>query len=72
MAGPKWLPERVRKGIEISRDGDEVTIDLHVVGADGGKPTGDDQQASGEPADLTSASSADTATIRRPVVSASP
>jgi len=31
MAGPKWLPERVRKGIEIGRDGDEVTIDLHVV-----------------------------------------
>lgn len=31
MAGPKWLPERVRKGIEVGRDGDEVTIDLHVV-----------------------------------------
>jgi uncharacterized alkaline shock family protein YloU len=31
MAGPKWLPERVRKGIAIGRDGDEVTIDLHVV-----------------------------------------
>ena len=31
MAGPKWLPERARKGIEIGRDGDEVTIDLHVV-----------------------------------------
>ncbi len=31
MAGPKWLPERARKGIEIGRDGDEVTVDLHVV-----------------------------------------
>ena len=31
MAGPKWLPERVRKGIEIGRDDDDVTIDLHVV-----------------------------------------
>jgi uncharacterized alkaline shock family protein YloU len=31
MAGPKWLPERVRKGIAIGRDGEEVTIDLHVV-----------------------------------------
>ena len=32
MAGPKWLPERVRRGIEIRRGpGDEVTIDLHVV-----------------------------------------
>ncbi len=31
MAGPKWLPERARKGIEITRAGEEVTIDLHVV-----------------------------------------
>ena len=31
MAGPKWLPERARKGIEIARAGEEVTIDLHVV-----------------------------------------
>ena len=31
MAGPKWLPERVRKGIDVGRDGEEVTIDLHVV-----------------------------------------
>ena len=31
MGGPKWLPERVRKGIAIGRDGDDVTIDLHVV-----------------------------------------
>ena len=31
MAGPKWLPERARKGIEIGRDGEGVTIDLHVV-----------------------------------------
>lgn len=31
MAGPKWLPERVRKGIDVGRDGDEVTIDLHVI-----------------------------------------
>jgi uncharacterized alkaline shock family protein YloU len=31
MAGPKWLPERARKGIELGRDGDELTIVLHVV-----------------------------------------
>ncbi|MHB8470941.1 MAG: Asp23/Gls24 family envelope stress response protein [Gaiellaceae bacterium] len=31
MGGPKWLPERVRKGIAIGRDGGDVTIDLHVV-----------------------------------------
>jgi len=31
MGGPKWLPERVRKGIEIGRDGGDVTVDLHVV-----------------------------------------
>ena len=31
MAGPKWLPQRVRKGIAVGRDGEEVTIDLHVV-----------------------------------------
>src|SRR3982751_2103899 len=31
MAGPKWLPARSTRGIEIGRDGDAVTIDLHVV-----------------------------------------
>jgi uncharacterized alkaline shock family protein YloU len=32
MAGPKWLPERVRRGIDVGRGvGGEVTIDLHVV-----------------------------------------
>jgi uncharacterized alkaline shock family protein YloU len=31
MGGPKWLPERARKGIAIGRDGGDVTIDLHVV-----------------------------------------
>jgi len=31
MGGPKWLPERARKGIDVGRDGDEVTIELHVV-----------------------------------------
>jgi uncharacterized alkaline shock family protein YloU len=32
MGGPKWLPERVKKGIEIARDEEDgVTIDLHVV-----------------------------------------
>ena len=31
MAGPKWLPERARRGIEIGRVGEGVTIDLHVV-----------------------------------------
>jgi uncharacterized alkaline shock family protein YloU len=32
MGGPKWLPERVKKGIEIARDEEGgVTIDLHVV-----------------------------------------
>jgi uncharacterized alkaline shock family protein YloU len=30
--GPKWLPERVRKGIAVARDEQGgVTIDLHVV-----------------------------------------
>ena len=31
MAGRKWLPDRPTRGIEIGRDGDDVTIDLHVV-----------------------------------------
>jgi uncharacterized alkaline shock family protein YloU len=31
MAGRKWLPERATQGIQVGRDGDEVTIDLHVV-----------------------------------------
>src|SRR3954447_14504346 len=35
MAGRRWLPDRKTRGIEIrrdgDRDGDEVTIDLHVV-----------------------------------------
>lgn len=31
MAGRKWLPDRPTRGVEIGRDGDEVTIDLHVV-----------------------------------------
>ena len=31
MAGPKWLPARQKRGIEVSRDGDAVTIDVHVV-----------------------------------------
>jgi len=32
MGGPKWLPERVKKGITVARDEDGgVTIDLHVV-----------------------------------------
>ena len=31
MAGPKWLPARSKRGIEVSRDGDAVTIDVHVV-----------------------------------------
>ena len=31
VGGPKWLPERVRKGIGIGRDGGDVTIDVHVV-----------------------------------------
>lgn len=32
MGGLRWLPERVRKGIEIGRDAEGgVTIDLHVV-----------------------------------------
>ncbi len=31
MAGRKWLPERPTQGIHIARDGDAVTIDLHVV-----------------------------------------
>jgi len=31
MAGRKWLPDRPARGIEVGRDGDDVTIDLHVV-----------------------------------------
>ena len=31
VGGPKWLPERVRKGIGIGRNGEDVTIDVHVV-----------------------------------------
>lgn len=31
MAGPKWLPARAKRGIEVGRDGDAVTIDVHVV-----------------------------------------
>ena len=31
MAGRKWVPERPTRGIEIRREGDGMTIDLHVV-----------------------------------------
>jgi uncharacterized alkaline shock family protein YloU len=31
MAGPKWLPARSTRGIEIGRDGQAVTVDVHVV-----------------------------------------
>jgi len=31
MAGPKWLPARATRGIDVKRDGDAVTIDVHVV-----------------------------------------
>lgn len=31
MAGPRWMPDRATRGIEVGRDGDEVRIDLHVV-----------------------------------------
>jgi uncharacterized alkaline shock family protein YloU len=31
MAGRKWLPERPTRGIEVGREGDGVTIELHVV-----------------------------------------
>ena len=31
MAGPKWLPARSTRGIEVGREGDAVTIDVHVV-----------------------------------------
>jgi len=31
MAGPKWLPARSTRGIEVGRDGDAVTVDVHVV-----------------------------------------
>jgi uncharacterized alkaline shock family protein YloU len=31
MAGPKWLPDRPTRGIDIHRDGRSMTIDLHVV-----------------------------------------
>jgi uncharacterized alkaline shock family protein YloU len=31
MAGPKWLPDRPTRGIEIGRDGEGLSIELHVV-----------------------------------------
>ncbi|MES1247875.1 MAG: Asp23/Gls24 family envelope stress response protein [Actinomycetota bacterium] len=31
MAGPKWLPARSTRGIEVGREGDQVTIGVHVV-----------------------------------------
>jgi uncharacterized alkaline shock family protein YloU len=31
MAGPKWLPARSTRGIEIGREGEAVTVDVHVV-----------------------------------------
>ena len=31
MAGPKWLPARSKRGIDVGRDGDAVTVDVHVV-----------------------------------------
>jgi uncharacterized alkaline shock family protein YloU len=31
MAGRKWLPERPTRGIDIHRDVEGITIDLHVV-----------------------------------------
>ena len=31
MAGPKWLPSRSTRGIDVRRDGDAVTVDIHVV-----------------------------------------
>ncbi|HET8529393.1 MAG TPA: Asp23/Gls24 family envelope stress response protein [Gaiellaceae bacterium] len=31
MAGKRWLPARATRGIEVGRDGDAVTIDVHVV-----------------------------------------
>jgi uncharacterized alkaline shock family protein YloU len=31
MAGRKWLPDRPTRGIEIGRDGDGLSIELHVV-----------------------------------------
>ena len=31
MAGRKWVPERPTRGIEIRREGEGMTIDLHVV-----------------------------------------
>ncbi len=31
MAGPKWLPARSTRGIGVGRDGDAVTVDVHVV-----------------------------------------
>ena len=31
MAGRKWLPDRPTRGIAVGRDGDGVSIDLHVV-----------------------------------------
>ncbi|HZC31452.1 MAG TPA: Asp23/Gls24 family envelope stress response protein [Gaiellaceae bacterium] len=36
MGGLKWLPERIKRGIDIRRDADGgVTIELHVVVAYG-------------------------------------
>lgn len=31
MAGPKWLPARAKRGIDVGREGDAVTVDVHVV-----------------------------------------
>lgn len=31
MAGRKWLPARATRGIDVGRDGESVTIDVHVV-----------------------------------------
>src|SRR3954471_2963445 len=31
MAGPKWLPARATRGIDVGRDGEAVPIDVHVV-----------------------------------------
>jgi uncharacterized alkaline shock family protein YloU len=31
MAGKRWLPARATRGIDVRRDGDAVTIDVHVV-----------------------------------------
>jgi uncharacterized alkaline shock family protein YloU len=31
MAGRRWLPGRSTRGIEVGREGEAVTIDVHVV-----------------------------------------